>query len=85
MGRDSRELVKVALAACIVLGVTALATPAAALVPSPTVIGPIPANAPPGDPSHDYPQLATPLDLRGAISEPSLPAVGGVTYKCIYE
>jgi hypothetical protein len=30
-------------------------------VPNPVVTGPIPANAPPGDPSHDYPQLATSL------------------------
>ena len=28
---------------------------AAAVVPNPTVIGPIPATAPPGDPSHAYP------------------------------
>ena len=27
----------------------------AGAVPNPTVTGPIPANAPPGDPSHDYP------------------------------
>src|SRR5438445_4281392 len=53
-----------AVAFLVVLGVAAFGgTAAAALVPSPTVTGPIPANAPPGDPSHDYPQVATPLDL----------------------
>ena len=31
-------------------------------VPNPNVTGPIPANAPPGDASHDYPQTATSLD-----------------------
>jgi hypothetical protein len=48
----------------------ALAVPAAA-VPNPTVIGPIPANAVPGDPSHDYPQLATQADLaaNGYVEE----------------
>jgi hypothetical protein len=39
------------------------AIPAAADVPNPTVSGPIPVNVPLGDPSHDYPQLATQLDL----------------------
>ena len=54
-----------AVAFLVVLGVAAFGgtAAAAALVPSPTVTGPIPANAPPGDPSHDYPQVATPLDL----------------------
>jgi hypothetical protein len=32
-------------------------------VPSPIVIGPIPASVPPGDPSHDYPFFATNHDL----------------------
>lgn len=36
-----------------------------ASVPNPTVIGPIPANAKPGDPSHDYPFFATTVDLGG--------------------
>jgi hypothetical protein len=35
-----------------------------AVVPSPTVIGPIPATAPPGDASRDYPFFATDQDLR---------------------
>ncbi|MFL6624321.1 MAG: alpha/beta hydrolase domain-containing protein [Sulfurifustis sp.] len=34
-------------------------------VPNPTVSGPIPVNVPLGDPSHDYPQLATQADLAG--------------------
>jgi Alpha/beta hydrolase domain len=33
-------------------------------VPSPTVTGPIPATARPGDPSHNYPFFATDQDLR---------------------
>ncbi|MEV7042385.1 alpha/beta hydrolase domain-containing protein [Amycolatopsis sp. NPDC051061] len=35
-----------------------------AAVPSPVVAGPIPAKAPPGDPSHDYPFFATDQNLR---------------------
>ena len=42
-----------AVVAAVVLG-SFLCAPAGA-VPNPTVIGPIPPNAPPGDPSHDYP------------------------------
>ena len=38
-------------------------TPGAATVPNPTVIGPIPATAVPGDPSHNYPFFATTVDL----------------------
>ena len=34
-----------------------------AAVPNPTVTGPIPANAAPGDPSHDYPFFCTTTDL----------------------
>lgn len=40
-----------------------LTAPVGAVVPNPTVTGPIPVNVPLGDPSHDYPQLATQLDL----------------------
>jgi hypothetical protein len=41
-------------------------TPArAGSVANPTVIGPIAVNVPLGDPSHDYPQLATNADLAG--------------------
>jgi hypothetical protein len=47
------------------VSVVTLAAPAASAVPSPTVVGPIPVAVPPGDPSHDYPQLATQADLAG--------------------
>lgn len=48
-----------------------LATPAGAQVPNPLVTGPIPVTVPLGDPSHDYPQLATQLDLasHGYVEE----------------
>lgn len=63
--------------ACIVLvaaaSVVALPAPAAAAspVPSPTVIGPIPANVPAGDPSHDYPFYSSDMDLaaRGYVEQ----------------
>src|SRR5215831_4503202 len=45
---------------------------AGAGVPNPTVTGPIPANVKPGDASHDYPQLATSLDLARPIDLASL-------------
>ena len=38
-----------------------MAIPAMAAVPNPTVTGPIPQNAAPGDPSHDYTFMASPL------------------------
>jgi Alpha/beta hydrolase domain len=43
----------------------------ATLVPNPVVIGPIPATASPGDPSHDYPFFSTTIDLvsHGYIEE----------------
>jgi len=47
------------------VSVIALATPAFSAVPNPTVTGPIPVTVPLGDPSHDYPQLATQADLAG--------------------
>jgi hypothetical protein len=49
----------------------AILAPAIADVPNPIVTGPIPAKAPPGDPSHDYPQLATQLDIgsQGYVEE----------------
>jgi hypothetical protein len=34
-------------------------------VPSPTLVGPIPANVAPGDPSHDYPYFTPVADLSG--------------------
>ena len=50
--------------ACLLACSLAVAVgPAGADVPDPIVTGPIPANAPPGDTSHDYPLLATALDL----------------------
>lgn len=50
------------VSALILLGAVA-ATAQMVTVPSPTVIGPIPATAVPGDPSHNYPFLSTPVDL----------------------
>jgi hypothetical protein len=43
----------------------------AASVPNPTVIGPIPATAKPGNPSHDYPFFSTTVDLasHGYVEE----------------
>jgi hypothetical protein len=37
-----------------------------ATVPNPTVIGPIPVTAPPGDPSHAYPFYSTMVDLAAS-------------------
>jgi Alpha/beta hydrolase domain len=48
-----------AFALISVVAVTADMVP----VPIPAVIGPIPATAAPGDPSHNYPYLSTPVDL----------------------
>src|SRR5437762_202909 len=42
-----------------------VAAPSVLAVPNPTVTGPIPVNVTLGDPSHDYPQLATQADLAG--------------------
>jgi hypothetical protein len=61
-----------AAARAVVLGcLAAIAAPAVADVPSPIVTGPIPVNVPLGDPSHDYPQLATQVDLasHGYVEE----------------
>ena len=54
---------------CGLLSLVALAR--AASVPNPKVTGPIPANAVPGDPSHDYPFFSTTVDLasHGYIEE----------------
>jgi hypothetical protein len=43
-----------ALVATVAAALAFTATPVSAQVPNPTVTGPIPQNAPPGDPSHDY-------------------------------
>jgi len=47
----------------IVTGVIGFILPTGAEVSNPTVTGPIPVTVPLGDPSHDYPQFATQLDL----------------------
>ncbi len=47
----------------LVLAVMAFTAPGFSAVASPTVFGPIPVNVPLGDPSHDYPQLATQADM----------------------
>jgi len=49
----------------LILALVAGASSADVSVPNPTVIGPIPVSVPLGDPSHDYPQLATQADLAG--------------------
>ena len=51
------------LACLLACSLAVAVSPAGAAAPDPIVTGPIPANAPPGDPSHDYPLLATALDL----------------------
>jgi hypothetical protein len=51
------------LASLLTLAMALWAGVATAGVPIPVLTGPIPANVPPGDASHDYPQLATSLDL----------------------
>ena len=55
--------VRAATRIAVLVALAAIITPAGAVVPNPTVTGPIPINAPPGDPSHDYPQLATQVDI----------------------
>ena len=47
----------------IATGMFGFILPAGAEVSNPTVTGPIPVTVPLGDPSHDYPQFATQLDL----------------------
>jgi hypothetical protein len=75
MGTRTARLVGVVLGASALVGSALAAPPAVAVepaeVPAPTVTGPIAAAAAPGDPSHDYPFLATPIDLeaRGYVEE----------------
>lgn len=76
MQRHCRTLVRrfaVVMAAAGLAGAWSVGagSPKAAPGPSPTVIGPIPATAPPGDPSHDYPFFSSTRDLgsRGYIEE----------------
>src|SRR5215467_15669505 len=71
MNRCTR-LVAVGLACLLACSLAVAVSPAGAEVPAPIVTGPIPANAPPGDPSHDYPQLATSLDLARPLDLASL-------------
>ena len=52
------NIVGVALVLAFVYANTSLAG-----VPNPTVVGPIPATAAPGDPSHNYPFFSTTVDL----------------------
>jgi hypothetical protein len=52
MRTSPRTSVAIALG---VLGCFLCVPPRVGAVPNPTVTGPIPANATPGDPSHDYP------------------------------
>ena len=60
------------LASLLTLALAFWAGVATASVPIPVVTGPLPANAAPGDPSHDYPQLATSLDLARPLDLASL-------------
>src|SRR5262245_58773877 len=63
--------VRTAVRNAALLALATIAAPAVATVPNPTVTGPIPVNAVPGDPSHDYPQLATQVDIasQGYVEE----------------
>jgi hypothetical protein len=60
------------LTSLLTLAVAFWAGVATADVPIPVVTGPIPANAPPGNPSHDYPQTATSLDVARPLDLASL-------------
>src|SRR6516162_8145190 len=60
------------LASLLFVAVALWAGVATASVPIPDITGPIPANAPPGDSSHDYPQTATSLDLGRPLDVTSL-------------
>jgi Alpha/beta hydrolase domain len=66
-----RRSVRAAARIVTLAWLAAMVVPAVAQVPNPTVTGPIPVKAPPGDPSRDYPQLATQLDLasQGYVEE----------------
>lgn len=82
---------RIKMAICVA-SVVALVHPAMrASVPNPTVTGPIPVTAPPGDPSHNYPFFSTPVDLEkygyveeeffieGLANRYNLPAMGTAT------
>ena len=69
---DSCRPVSAALTLVLLAALVAgLAGAAGAAVPSPTVTGPIAANAPLGHPSHDYPQYVADIDYasRGYVEE----------------
>jgi Alpha/beta hydrolase domain len=74
-GARARMLGRASLVLVLAASVVALPAPTAAAapsaVPSPTVIGPVPARVPLGDPSHDYPFYATDMDLasRGFVEQ----------------
>ena len=57
-------------AALFAVAISSFAATVAAVVPNPTVTGPIP-GVTPGDPSHNYPFFATDVDLasRGYIEQ----------------
>jgi hypothetical protein len=63
--------IRVLFTSILIIALAYLGTPAGAEVPNPTVIGPIPVNVPLGDPSHNYPYLATAIDLasQGYVEE----------------
>jgi hypothetical protein len=60
-----------AILAVLAIAVAGIPALAGAAVPSPVVTGPIPAHAPLGDPSHDYPQYVQDVDYasRGYVEE----------------
>lgn len=55
---------RIGLAFSLSLVLALAGTAVMAQVPNPTVTGPIPATASPGDPSHNYPFFSTPVDLE---------------------
>jgi hypothetical protein len=66
-----RRSVNAAAGIAMLAWLAAIAAPGVAQVPNPKVTGPIPVNVPIGDPSRDYPQLATQLDIasQGYVEE----------------
>lgn len=57
-------------AAALAVALAFTATPVLGQVPNPTVTGPIPQNAPPGDPSHDYTFFTSEIvDAFGYVEE----------------
>lgn len=60
---SNRKLMSAVTTGVALLGLLVGAGRANAAVPNPTVIGPVPATVPPGDPSHNYPFFSTIVDL----------------------